>query len=275
LNPANGNHCWLIDAREESTPPEHLRRTPLGYLVWVLEAELREAAGCLVDSRTVRAQLDQLSSGFGDLVAAWRSFYSDRQLACVLRQLAAERISIRDLRLILGAALDFDMIKADSRFIVFDDRLPSVNAPERGATPNAWDLTAFVRMQMKRYVSHTALRGQTTLQIYLLALETKQIILNEILRYQAQQPAIPDDFAGWFGENRREKLLQAIREQTRSLAPFIVPCPILTTVEVCAWVRELIAEEFPHMAVLAYQELSPEVNLLEVARIDADFTRPD
>jgi type III secretory pathway component EscV len=40
-------------------------------------------------------------------------------------------------------------------------------------------------------------------------------------------------------------------------------------------VRELIAEEFPHMAVLAYQELSPEVNLLEVARIDADFTRPD
>ncbi len=271
LNPANGNECSLIDEADRERLPANLTVwTPLGYLILALAGELRERGGCFVDMQFARAQLDKLQLAFPALVETCRAQYSMSLLTRLLQGLIAENISIRDLRLILGAALDFGMIETDSRYIVFDERLPSPAAPDATAMNDAANLVAFVRMQMKRYISHLNTRGRSTLVVYLLEPDVEQTIISQALAYREGEVCRASAFTNRFGEGKHEALLEAVRVEVGSIAPLVIPHAVLTTAEARPWVRALLADEFPRMQVLAYQELVPEMNIQPIARITLD-----
>jgi type III secretion protein V len=68
-------------------------------------------------------------------------------------------------------------------------------------------------------------------------------------------------------ESARDKILEALRDEVGAY-PLSASAPvILTTIDVRPALRDLIAHEFPRLPVLAYQELSPEMNIQPIARI--------
>jgi type III secretion protein V len=73
----------------------------------------------------------------------------------------------------------------------------------------------------------------------------------------------------------RSALLRALTEEIGSLPPTAQNPVILTTASVRLRLRREMGADFPRTAVLAYQELSPDMNIQPIARIEApDLTNP-
>lgn len=220
----------------------------LDQVVSGLQDDLRRHSAQLFDRASVRSILERLEPRCPALVEAVRRRVSDEQLTRTLRLLLAEHISIRNTRAILEAILDFDYIVTDAaKYIVFDDRLPSVVEPDQDWLEDATNLAAFVRMALKRQISHHYTRGRSTLTVYLV------------------DPSIEREVtAGPLSPAREQEVLDAVREEV-GIAP--TEGAILTTIDVRSALRRLIASEYPQLPVLAYQELSPDLNIQPISRI--------
>jgi type III secretion protein V len=64
--------------------------------------------------------------------------------------------------------------------------------------------------------------------------------------------------------------LTVVRDEVGNLPPTAQNPVILTTQEVRLRLRKEVAHEFPHLNVLSYQELSPDMNIQPIARISSD-----
>jgi type III secretion protein V len=104
-------------------------------------------------------------------------------------------------------------------------------------------------------MSHKYTRGGNTLVVYLIDRHSEGLLakLSEL------------DVAA------ETSIIKAVREEIDSLPPTAQTPVILTTMEVRRKLRKLVTLEFPHLAVLSYQELSPDMNIQPIARIAADL----
>jgi type III secretion protein V len=64
-----------------------------------------------------------------------------------------------------------------------------------------------------------------------------------------------------------QEILSSVRAEVGNLPPTAQNPVILTTMEIRRYFRKLVELEFPHLAVLSYQELSPDMNIQPIARI--------
>ena len=124
-------------------------------------------------------------------------------------------------------------------------------------------LTEYVRAALKRYISHKYTRGQNTLIVYLLDPQIEETVRSSIQHtssgsYLALEPEIT------------QEILSAVRTEVGSLPPTAQNPVILTTMEIRRYFRKLVELEFPHLAVLSYQELSPDMNIQPIARISLE-----
>jgi type III secretory pathway component EscV len=263
INPANWNECSLIDldARDAASSSGLTTWNPMEYLVLCFSADLRENSACFLDRRAVQTHLSQLEQAFPALVKAVQAKVSIGRLTRVLRSLIAEELSIRNLRLLLEWTLDSDYIVTDpSSFIIFDDWVLVHEMPDQSQPTDATTLTAFVRTGMKRYISHKYTRGRSTLVVYLLDPEIEKALSGPRASEPGGRGRTPPD------ETVRDRTLEAAREELQGLPLSSTPA-VLTTVDVRSALRDLLAPEFPRVPVLAYQELSPDLNIQPVARI--------
>ena len=121
-------------------------------------------------------------------------------------------------------------------------------------------LTEYVRAALKRYISHKYTRGQSTLIVYLLDPQIEETVRSSVQHtssgsYLALEPEIT------------QEILAAVRNEVGNLPPSAQQPVVLTTMEIRRYFRKLVELEFPHLAVLSYQELSPEMNIQPIARI--------
>jgi formylglycine-generating enzyme required for sulfatase activity len=189
----------------------------------------------------------------------------EEKFARVLRHLVHEEISIRDLRhIIAGLATMAPPSNAPlgSQLIVFvntysaapADSVPSGRLADRAAT----EVAEMARVSLKRYISHKYTRGQNTLIVYLLESELEQ-------RLARRQP---------LSNAERRWLIESVRTEVGSLPPTAHnPC-LLTTTDIRWRLRCELGGSFPNLAVLCYQELSPEMNIQPIARIKLDDPPP-
>jgi len=231
---------------------------PWAYIVLALTAEIRKSAAKFQTDETTKYALDLLSENFPDLVHAALQRYSIDQVASVLRHLVAEEISIRDLPSILEMLLLVDgTTDVDfGRFIVFFSNADFLCADPAGRgtsqlTPG--QLADYVRASLKRYISHKYTRGITTLVVYLL-----DPTIEKRIGQAGDRP---------LSEAETHGLLEAIRSELGML-PSTASAPVLlTNFEIRRSLRGLIYGKFPQLAVLSYQELSPDINIQPLARI--------
>jgi flagellar biosynthesis component FlhA len=230
-------------------------RTPLGFLVLCLSAEIRSNAAALLSERAVRNALNRVNSIFPALIEGASARCSIPRLTRVLRELISEEVSIRDLRQILQTILECDYVIADeSALIIFDERIAFASAPSPGWQKSPAVLVTSVRRALKRYLSQKYARGESAIRTYLLDPHVEQKLTAHS---RATEPLTEKDVEG---------IIEAVQSEVKGWQGAALP-PVLTNTEVRRPFRQIIAPVFPSLPVVAYQELSPEANIQPVSRI--------
>lgn len=240
VNPANGVECaWIRDDQRDLAEQAGLMTwDAANYMVLHLAAVLRKNAAEFIGIQEVQNMLDQLEQAFPALVKevvpkATNVF----QLTDICRRLAEEEVSIRDFKSILQALAQWGPVETD-----------------------AVQLTEQVRTSLRRYLSYRYTGGQSTLLVYLLDPQIEDTIRSSIQHtqtgsYLALEPEVT------------QSILAALRKEVGELPPSAQQPVFLTTQEIRRYFRKLVELEFPHIAVLSYQELAPEMNIQPVARV--------
>ena len=152
----------------------------------------------------------------------------------IAKRLVEEGISLRNLPDILGALAEWAP----------HDRDPVV-------------LTEHVRAALRRTITHLHTGDGNTLAAYLLDPMIEDAIREAVQKtatgsYLALEPALSQDIVAAVG---------------RAVGPTATGAVLLTGAEIRRYVRRLIETEHPNLAVLSYQELSPDAQIRPVGRI--------
>lgn len=239
VNPANGSECAIV--QDEDAALEICREAglttwgPAGFVLLSLSAEVRRNAGNFLTTGVVKFSMDRLSEAFSDLVDTALKRFDIVVLTPILRDLLDEELSIRDLRGILEALLAINGTSDvdQSKNLVFSPHILSL-----------------LRVALKRYISNKYKRDNV-LVVYLLD--------NQIETRIMQEKPLNDE--------ERDQLIKAFSGEVGDL-PMASQNPIiLTTLEIRKKLKNQIEKEFPRVAVLCYQELSPDLNIQPIARI--------
>jgi type III secretion protein V len=260
INPANGNECAIIEEADYTRAVQAGLTAwgPRGYLVICLSAEIRRLAGSFLNMELVEHNLNLLEEYYPRLIGNFRKKFRPPLRTAILRYLLDEEISIRDLRSILETLLKMEgAMTADlARYIIFSPPSQELfldSRPVKFETLTAPDYANQVRESLKKYISHKYTRGQNTLVVYLLDPQ-----LETLLRNSADKPLAKED---------HDKILGAVRAEFKYYLPPAPPPVILTTGDIRKTMQKLLEKEMPRLAVLAYTELSPDMNIQPVARI--------
>jgi hypothetical protein len=233
---------------------------PLAYALAWLDETLRSLGPCFVTREGIASEIERRAYSSPGLARVFQTRLSVEDLVQGLRLLAAEQVSIRNLRGIIERSCDLDYVMADSSAtIVFDDRLPLREAPDgtRLTTPLA--LAAFVRCGLRRQISAAAPRGGGDIEVLLLDPGVER----------ALAAAWPSDAAPLSDIDRRALLRglhQHLTWSPESRAPVI-----LTTVEARWALRGVLADLWPQAVILSYQDLTPESSIRPVGRIVPEY----
>lgn len=264
VNPANGNEVAVISCEYAEICEQSGLTTwdAPAFMILSVSALLRQSAATLFTIAHAEHMLQQLDQAFPMAVYNVLERYPVLTVTRVLRNLVREEISIRDLRSILEALLEINgTIDVDhSRYIVSLPReyRPTIsNRPGGGLEPA--DLTEAVRRALRRLITHKFSRGSGTLVVYLTdaALDARMV------------EASPLD------EVERDQLATNIASELGTL-PVMSQTPVLLTTEsVRARLRREIENTLPRLAVLSFQELSPDINIQPIGRIAWEDTDND
>lgn len=230
----------------------------LGYIVLLTAAEIKRRAPQLLTVDDATYQVGQIREYFPALVGQTLRRFSTEIIARVLRALLAERVSIRNMWSILERLIQYDTIAVDaSQLIVFDERLPI--APQSTVLrPESWrNYYEFVREGLKRQISSNLQAGRSTIPVYLLETDLEQWLIKE-------NTAEVEDPQGL--DEKRHAIRQTIWSEVGVSAEMTTPI-ILTTTEPRASLHKIIGREMPHIVVVAYSELTPDMSLQPLSRI--------
>ena len=232
------------------------------YLVDVLRGDLTRHAACLLHSDIVEYELARLHRIYPEFIRTVLEEIPLSRITRTLRELLREQVSIRNLRLIGERILTCDYVVTDpAKYIVFDDRL-AFHAPP----PDLWwddghSLAQRVRGGMKRYLSQRYTRGQSSLYAYLVAPEIEKSLLAHL------SPSNDPEKSNRLSIEELETIREAIREEADNPPAESGAPVILTSPEIRYFLRRLIEFEYPSLAVLSWDELSPELNIQPLSRI--------
>lgn len=258
INPANGSPCAFV-AEADQGKCERAGLTTwneIGYIILSISSKLRQAAPAFVNRYLIDYYLQSIAQVSPFVAGQFEQQKAKDLLTGIIRGLLAEQISVRDLSGILNAILKTNAtIHTElSKYIVFAHNEDQVAfAPHKSSIQqlSARDYVEKIRRNMRRFISHKYTRGQSTLIVYLLDPELERLFLrNEELDQAA-----------------KEQVLQAVRNELGALPPSAQNPVVLTTMEVRYNFWKLTRVEFPYLACLAYQELSPDMNIQPIARI--------
>ena len=209
-----------------------------GDVVSGVIAGLYGVAHELVGMQEVQALLDGLEKTHPALVREVMPRVCTLQLLTdVLRRLVEEKVSIRDLRAILGAVADWARAEKDPVL-----------------------LTEYVRGSLKRQITHAATGGAGALEVYVVAPELEDAIRGAITRTQtgsflALEPAVS------------KEILASVRTAIASRPDDAGPPVLLTAMDARRYLKKLVDVEHPRAVVLSFQELAPDVQVTPVGRI--------
>lgn len=261
-NPATGDNFAIVSSTDAATLQEegHTVWNPLGYLILHLSAALRRKAWQLFNQKIAQGLGEQMESLFPTLSEPVHARFPLALRTEILRLLIRDQVSIRNMRRIYQALIDYDTIVADGRnLIIFDERNTALSTPPDNWLRDPAVLATYLRTHLKAQISHQLTRGQTTLIVYLLDPDVETVLSNpEMLPigdYLAQlEPAI--------GRRLRQLIQHEYDLSLLSKQPVI-----LTTATVAPIFRGLIFDFAPQIPVVSYQELSPDMNIQPIGRL--------
>jgi FHIPEP family protein len=260
IHPETGSECAIAESEDALAKCQRagfVTLGPRGFITACVAGEIRRNAGNFLTSEILKYSLELLRETHKDLVEAALKRFGLIMLTRILRSLLDEEISIRNLRGVLESLLSINGTTAidHSQYLVFHANPPDlcpVVGNKKLKDLDAADYLNCLRMALKRYISHKYSGGSNTLVCYTLD--------SNLERRIADTDGPPLD------ENDKARLITEVFNKIGNRAPNSNSV-ILTTILGRARLRKLIEKEFPRVAVLSFQELSPYVRVQRITQI--------
>lgn len=211
---------------------------PMQMLSYHIAQVLRRHSAEFIGIQETRALLTESEAKFPELVKEVVRVMPVNKIAEILQRLVSEDISIRNIRTVLEALVEWGQKEKDPVL-----------------------LTEYVRIGLKRYISHKHSGGQNTLAAYLLAPAIEDEIRAAIRQTSGGSYLALDPAAS-------RRILTAIKAVLGRLEGGSQRVNLLTSMDIRRYLRKLIETDLIHVSVLSYQELSPDINIQPLARID-------
>jgi type III secretion protein V len=207
-------------------------------LTYHLATVLRKYASDFIGVQETKFLLSAMEQRFPDLVKEAVRIMPMQKIGEILQRLVSEDISVRDLRSILEALVEWGQKEKD---VVL--------------------LTEYVRGALKRHISHKYCAGQNMLPAYLLAPQVEETLRAAIRQTSAGSYLALDPAVG-------KKLVESIKKTVGKLNPNGQRPVMLASMDIRRYLRKMIEQDLYDLQVVSYQELIPDVNVQPLGRID-------
>ncbi|NLV98043.1 MAG: EscV/YscV/HrcV family type III secretion system export apparatus protein, partial [Desulfovibrionales bacterium] len=206
-------------------------------LAYHLSLILSRHASSFLGLQETKYLLDRMEERAPDLVREATRLMPTQRIAEIFQRLVQEQVSIRDLRSILEALVEWSPKEKDTV-----------------------TLTEYVRTALKRQISYMYSKGQNMLPAILMEPAVEETIRKAIRQtsagaFLALEPEVTQRFMKAVSD-------AAGRYKTSSQKPVLV-----VSMDIRRYVRRLIEGEHYELAVISYQEITSEISVQPVNRI--------
>jgi type III secretion protein V len=212
---------------------------PTQLLSYHIAFVLKKYAADFIGIQETRALITNLEQRFPELAKDLQRELPIHKIAEILQRLASEEVSIRNLRAVGEALIEWGQKEKDSVL-----------------------LTEYVRMALKRHISHKHSSGQNILPAYLLAPAVEDSVRGAIRQTSAGSYLALDP-------QLSKALVASIRKAVGDLSLSMQRPVLLTSMDIRRYVRKMIEQELYELPVISYQELTTEINIQPLARVEA------
>ncbi|GEM75466.1 EscV/YscV/HrcV family type III secretion system export apparatus protein [Vibrio sagamiensis NBRC 104589] len=211
--------------------------TPDRILTYHLSHVLKEYAQDFIGIQEARYLLEQMEGSYADLVKEAQRIVPLQKMTEIFQRLVSEDISIRNLRVILEAMVEWGQKEKD-----------------------VVQLTEYMRTSLKRYICYKYASGQNMLPAYLLDQNLEDTIRNGIRQtsagsYLALDPSVTQQF------------VSDVKKTIGDLSRMPNKPVLVVSMDVRRYVRKLIEAEYYELPVLSFQELTQQINIQPLGRV--------
>ncbi|MFC4297769.1 type III secretion system export apparatus subunit SctV [Castellaniella hirudinis] len=207
-------------------------------LTWHLAFVLKKYSSDFIGIQETRFLLTAMEDRFPDLVKEALRVMPVQKIAEIMQRLVSEDISVRNLRAVLEALIEWGQKEKDSVL-----------------------LTEYVRVSLKRHISYKYSSGQNILPAYLLAPNVEETVRGAIRQTSAGSYLALDP-------NATKKLVENIRKTVGEISANSRKPVLLTSMDIRRYLRKMIEQDLYELPVLSYQELTQEINVQPLARVE-------
>lgn len=211
---------------------------PTQLLSYHIAMVLKKYAAEFIGIQETRSLLTEMEVKFPELAKEIQRVMPIHKIAEILQRLVSEEVSIRNLRAVMEALIEWGQKEKDSVM-----------------------LTEYVRVALKRHISHRYSAGQNVLPAYLLAPAVEDAVRNAIRQtsggsYLALDPGIS------------RQLLDSIKSTVGDITRSMQKPVLLTSMDIRRYMRKMIEQDLYELPVLSFQELTQEINIQPLARVE-------
>ena len=199
---------------------------------------MKKYAEDFIGIQETKQLLSDMEEKFGELVKEVQRLLPTQKIAEIFQRLVSEDISIRNLRVILEALVEWAQKEKETVL-----------------------LTEYIRSNLKRYISYKYSNGQNILAAYLLDQDLEDAIRGGIRQTSAGSYLALDPIL-------TNKIVQMILETVGDLSRSTYKPVLVTSMDVRRYVRKMIEQDIYALPVLSYQEITQDITVQPIKRIE-------
>ncbi|MCR4666083.1 MAG: type III secretion system export apparatus subunit SctV [Desulfovibrio sp.] len=229
---------WVSDADAERLAKGSVSCMSHSRIIaYHLSLLLSRHAGDFVGMQETKYLLDRMEERAPDLVHEATRLQPVQRIAEIFQRMVQEQVSIRDLRGILEALIEWSAKEKD---IIM--------------------LTEYVRGALKRQICYMHSRGQNMLPAILLDPPVEETIRKSVRQTSAGAFLSLDP-------DTSKRFLDAVTDAAGDYRKHSQKPVLLASMDIRRYVRRLIEAKHYDLMVLSYQELTPEISVQPLSRI--------
>lgn len=218
--------------------------TPPRVLSYHLSIILKRYAQDFIGIQETRFLLEKMEDQYSELVKEAQRLLPIQKITEILQRLVSEDVSIRNLRNILEALVEWGQKEKETVL-----------------------LTEYVRNNLRRYISYKYSNGQNIMPAYLLDRHLEDVIRNGIRQtssgaYLALEPSAT------------RSIVEAAKASIGNPEQISHVPVIITSMDIRRYLRKLLERDLHQVPVLSYQDLTPEITIQPLGRIELSEDAP-
>ncbi|MCO7226982.1 type III secretion system export apparatus subunit SctV [Pleionea sp. CnH1-48] len=235
-----GNKGYWVDASQAET----LEKVGVSYLnstqviTFHLSFVLKRFSEEFIGIQETRYLLEKMEETFPELIREAQRVVPIQKIKEIFQRLVSEDISIRNLRLILESLVEWGPKEKDTVVLV-----------------------EYIRNNLRRQISYKHSNGQNILPAYLLEQDVEDAIRAGIRQtsagaYLALEPQVTNNF------------VTSVKNSVGDISNLPNKPVLLTSMDIRRYVRKLVEMECYDLSVLSHQEITPEISIQPLGRIN-------